>query len=68
MLEWGRRSGGVVEIVSEGQVVATARPSAFRERAEATVDGCDWSYYKKQGRLLGERVGAPQPTLRRRST
>ena len=60
MLEWGRKSGGIVPVEREGRVVAELRPSSFRERADVAIEGAPWQFFKRSGDLHAVREGMPE--------
>lgn len=56
MLEWGRKRGGLVPILLDGQQVAEVDPEFWREGAELHIAGQTWSF-ARDGR---DRVARPQ--------
>lgn len=55
MLEWGRKRGGLVPILLDGQEVAEVDPEFWREGAELRIAGQTWSF-ARDGR---DRVARP---------
>lgn len=66
MLEWGRKSGGIVPILLDGDEVARVDPEFWREGAELTIGGETW-HFGRDGRDRVASIGA-DPTVRLRAT
>lgn len=51
MLEWGRKSAGIVSVLQDGFVVAQVRQAAMRERAGVAIGSSQWQFYRQRGDL-----------------
>ncbi|UYM03813.1 hypothetical protein [Solicola gregarius] len=43
--------------------MASVRPASMRERAEAQIDGRQWTFRKQHGELVAGLAGEPEPRL-----
>ena len=69
MLELGKvgssgRSRGEAPVLRDGAVVAVLRASNWRESATAVVEGREWIFGKRRGRLTARWAAEPEEVVR----
>lgn len=65
MLEWGKKTGGQVPILLDGEQVATVDPEFWREGAELVIAGQTWQFARDGGDRIARLASAPDQVVLR---
>lgn len=66
MLEWGRKQGGLVPILLDGEPVAHVDPEFWREGAELTIADQTWEFAGDRRERVARLQGSTEAYLRAR--